>query len=141
MFSILLTRLHISSSPAVRSSFTVAGGSADSFSRRVDTSALSYNKPLLNRQRVTTIWGAPPFPHQGKTGRRVKPPGGGCFPAAAAASLQHVCSWRSNKPPARQSARGQKTRNWRFSKHQCVKIPPSCRIGGEGKFIRRKIKK
>lgn len=42
--------------------------------------------------------------------------------AAATASLQHVCLWRSNKPWASRSARGRNPKR-RFSKPVCEHIP------------------
>lgn len=56
--------------------------------------------------------------------------------AAAAASPQHVCSWRSNKPQARQSAGGQNLKLALLKASVCTD-PPSCWIGDEVKL--RKI--
>lgn len=53
--------------------------------------------------------------------------------AAAAASLQRVCSWRSNKPQARQSAGGQNLKLALLKASVCTD-PPSCWIGDEVKL-------
>lgn len=60
--------------------------------------------------------------------------------AAAAASLQHVCSWRSNKPQARHSAGGQNLKLALLKASVCTD-PPSCWIGDEVKLTIRKITK